>query len=225
MSAFRNFALVAAAAVSLAGAAQAQSAITPPANQQGTARGHRGQGGERGLFRDLNLTDAQKTQIKAIHAKYQPQLKTAREQAKPYMDAARTARQKGDTATARADMLKAREVNAVNAGSSNAGAGRSARGAHRRSTGEARRKDESVQGTRRESWRAWPAWSRRPTGEWAQAWTDDKRSVTRTDLSGKKSRLRIARPAFFITHRALSATREKTYFSNAHRAGCGSLRG
>lgn len=110
MSAFRNFALVAAAAVSLAGAAQAQSAITPPANQQGTARGHRGQGGERGLFRDLNLTDAQKTQIKAIHAKYQPQLKTAREQAKPYMDAARTARQKGDTATARADMLKAREV-------------------------------------------------------------------------------------------------------------------
>jgi protein CpxP len=110
MSAIRNFALVAAAAAALAGAAQAQSAITPPTNQQGAVRGHRGQGGERGRFKDLNLTDAQKTQIKAIHAKYQPQLKTAREQAKPYMDAARTARQKGDTATARADMLKARDV-------------------------------------------------------------------------------------------------------------------
>jgi Spy/CpxP family protein refolding chaperone len=110
MSALRNFALVAAAAVSLAGAAQAQSAITPPAST-GTARGHRGQGGERmGLYKDLNLTAAQKAQIKAIHTKYQPQFKTARDQAKPYMDAARVARQKGDTATARADMLKARGV-------------------------------------------------------------------------------------------------------------------
>jgi Spy/CpxP family protein refolding chaperone len=63
-----------------------------------------------GLYKDLNLTAAQKAQIKAIHTRYQPQFKTARDQAKPYMDAARVARQKGDSATARADMLKARDV-------------------------------------------------------------------------------------------------------------------
>lgn len=110
MSAIRTFALAAFAAAALAGSAQAQGVTTPPGNQPVAGR-HRGPGGgQMGMFRDLNLTDAQKAQIKTIHAKYQTQFKTARDQAKPYMDAARTARQKGDTATARADMLKAREA-------------------------------------------------------------------------------------------------------------------
>ena len=109
MPAIRTFALAAFAAAALAGSAQAQGA-TPLGNQPVAGR-HRGPGGDRvRMFRDLNLTDAQKAQIKTIRARYQGQLKTARDQAKPYMDAARAARQKGDTATARADMLKAREV-------------------------------------------------------------------------------------------------------------------
>jgi Spy/CpxP family protein refolding chaperone len=56
------------------------------------------------------LTEAQKAQIKTIRAKYKPQNEALRTQAKPFMDAARAARQKGDTATARAEMLKARNV-------------------------------------------------------------------------------------------------------------------
>jgi Spy/CpxP family protein refolding chaperone len=56
------------------------------------------------------LTDAQKAQIKTIRAKYQPQNEALRTQAKPFMDAARTARQKGDTVAARTNMEKARQV-------------------------------------------------------------------------------------------------------------------
>ena len=64
----------------------------------------------RGFGRDLNLTDAQKTQIKAIRQKYQPQNEALRARAKPFMDAARTARQKGDTAAFRSNMEKAHQV-------------------------------------------------------------------------------------------------------------------
>jgi periplasmic protein CpxP/Spy len=67
-------------------------------------------GGRGGFGADLNLTEAQKAQIKTIRAKYKPQNEALRTQAKPFMDAARAARQKGDTATARAEMLKARNV-------------------------------------------------------------------------------------------------------------------
>ena len=77
------------------------------AGMRGPGRGH---GRHMGAFKDLNLTDAQKAQMKAIHAKYQPQLKTSREQAKPLMEAARAARQKGDTAAFRANIEKARQL-------------------------------------------------------------------------------------------------------------------
>jgi len=59
---------------------------------------------------DLSLTDAQKAQIKAIRQKYQPQNEALRAQAKPFMDAARAARQKGDTAAVRSNMEKVRQV-------------------------------------------------------------------------------------------------------------------
>lgn len=80
MSALRTLALAAAAAAALAGSAQAQTATPgnqPVAGHQGHAKGR---GGHMGPFKDLKLTDAQKAQIKAIHAKYQPQLKASREQ-------------------------------------------------------------------------------------------------------------------------------------------------
>lgn len=112
MSALRNLALAAVAAAAIAGSAQAQSTTTPPvakpmAGMRGPGRNHEG---HKGAFKDLNLTDAQKAQMKAIHAKYQPQLKASREQAKPLMEAARAAKQKGDTAAFRANIEKARQV-------------------------------------------------------------------------------------------------------------------
>jgi periplasmic protein CpxP/Spy len=108
MSSVRTLALGALMIVGVAGVSAAQSTTTPPTRAQ---RSEMRRGGGRGGFgADLNLTDAQKAQIKTIRAKYQPQNEALRTQAKPFMDAARAARQKGDTATARAEMLKARNV-------------------------------------------------------------------------------------------------------------------
>ncbi len=112
MSALRNFTLAAVAAAAIAGSAQAQSTTTSPATKpmagmHGQGRNH---GRQMGAFKHLNLSDAQKAQIKAIHDKYQPQMKATREQAKPLMEAARAARQKGDTAAFRANMEKARQL-------------------------------------------------------------------------------------------------------------------
>lgn len=108
MSVIRNFALAALAAAALAGSVQAQSSATPATPRTGAY--NRGQGRGSGGFRNLDLTDAQKSQIKAIRAKYQPQLVAARNATRPLMDSARAARQRGDTATARADMQRARSL-------------------------------------------------------------------------------------------------------------------
>jgi Spy/CpxP family protein refolding chaperone len=110
MSSVRTLALGALMIVGVAGVSAAQSTTTPPtrAQRSGEVQGRRG--GGRGFGADLNLTDAQKAQIKTIRAKYQPQNEALRTQAKPFMDAARAARQKGDTATARVQMEKARQV-------------------------------------------------------------------------------------------------------------------
>jgi Spy/CpxP family protein refolding chaperone len=80
------------------GARQAQ------AGEHGRGGHGRGQfahrGGERHFMKDLNLTDAQKTKVKAIHQKYRPQLEAMRKQAEPQFKAMRDARQKGDTSAA-----------------------------------------------------------------------------------------------------------------------------
>jgi Spy/CpxP family protein refolding chaperone len=70
------------------------------------ARAERGERGERGALRGVKPTDAQKAQIKAIHDKYQAQFKSYRESMKPAMDEAKAARQRGDTAGARAAFAK-----------------------------------------------------------------------------------------------------------------------
>jgi Spy/CpxP family protein refolding chaperone len=107
MSKVRILALGALMVVGVAGVSAAQSTTAPRTRaQSGSYRA----GGREGFGRDLNLTEAQKTQIKAIRQKYQPQNAALRTQAKPYMDAARTARQKGDSATARTNMEKARQI-------------------------------------------------------------------------------------------------------------------
>jgi protein CpxP len=74
--------------------------------------GKRGRFGREGfggrLVKDLNLTDAQKAQLKTIRQKYRTQFETIRTQMKPAMENARTLRQKGDTAGARAALQRQR---------------------------------------------------------------------------------------------------------------------
>ena len=122
MSTARTLALGALMVFGVAGVSAAQSSVSPksPADSGYHRRGARhdgqfrkgaGTGREgRGFGRDHNLTDAQKTQIKAIRQKYQPQNQALRDRAKPFMEAARTARQKGDSAGFRSNMEKAKQV-------------------------------------------------------------------------------------------------------------------
>jgi Spy/CpxP family protein refolding chaperone len=112
------FALVVAASATVAATAGAQSSA--PANGQriersksdstrwkGEGRGER-KGGKMGrsALRGVNPTDAQKTQIKSIHEKYQTQYQSFRTSMKPAMDEAKAARQRGDTTAARAALAK-----------------------------------------------------------------------------------------------------------------------
>jgi len=110
MSTIRTLALGALMVVGVAGVSAAQSTATPRTRPDAGSYRRGGPGGREGLGRDLDLTKAQKAQIKAIRQKYQPQNNALRAQAKPFMDAARAARQKGDTAAARSNMEKARQV-------------------------------------------------------------------------------------------------------------------
>jgi protein CpxP len=122
MSRLNAAALGAALLIGIAGVSGAQtpSGQAPGVKARGE-RGHDGQGrgmrgprgGRRGGFgrgfaRDLNLTDAQRTQIRAIHDKYRPRLEAVRQQLKSQSDAARALRQKGDTAGARAAFQRLR---------------------------------------------------------------------------------------------------------------------
>jgi protein CpxP len=109
----RSLALGALMLVGVAGISAAQSATAPQKADSGFHRRGPRAGGEmrgREFGRDLNLTDAQKAQIKTIREKYKPQNEAARTQAKPFMEAAKAARQKGDTAAFRSNIEKARQV-------------------------------------------------------------------------------------------------------------------
>lgn len=55
------------------------------------------------MMAELNLTESQKAQIRAIHTRYQPQLRAERDRLRPEREAARTARARGDTSAMRAD--------------------------------------------------------------------------------------------------------------------------
>ena len=122
MSTVRTLALGALLVVGVAGVSAAQSTATPkPRADSGEHRRgprpdgqfRKGSGGGRegrGFGRDLNLTDAQKAQVKAIHQKYQPQNQALRDRAKPFKEAARAARPKGDSAAFRSNMEQARQV-------------------------------------------------------------------------------------------------------------------
>ena len=82
------------------------------AGEQRGERGARGEGrgfGRRGggdglLFKDITLTDAQKTQLQALRKSEKEKMEGSREQFSAAAKEAREARQRGDTAAARAKM-------------------------------------------------------------------------------------------------------------------------
>ena len=118
MSRINAAALGAALLIGFSGVAGAQATQTPgakaPSERHDRGEGRRGFGGRRGgefggrFAKDLNLTDAQKTQIKSIHEKYKPQFEALRTQFKGSFENVKALRAKGDTAGARAAMLKLR---------------------------------------------------------------------------------------------------------------------
>jgi len=97
---------IAAAMLVVGGAAVAAAQQTTPTTPQRAHGQHMRQGfgpGMRGrLFKGITLSDAEKSNLKNVQAKYAPQMKALREQFKPQMQAARAARQRGDTAALKA---------------------------------------------------------------------------------------------------------------------------
>lgn len=61
-----------------------------------------GREGMRGLFRGIELTQSQRDQVKTVNEKYRAEFQTLRQSLEPDMKAVRDARQRGDTAAARA---------------------------------------------------------------------------------------------------------------------------
>ena len=112
--------LVAALTLGAAGA-QAQvpqrDSIRAKAGQQDGrgARGARAMRGERGgpdgfLLRGITLTDAQKQQVQQLRERERAAMEAHRESMRATMDQVREARQRGDTAGARAQMQSMRTV-------------------------------------------------------------------------------------------------------------------
>ena len=101
-------------ALSLAGVAAAQQSGTEaPRHERGEGQrggpgGRFGKGGQGLLLKDITLSDAQKAQLKQLHESQKTSMKANHEAMKKQFDEARAARQRGDTATARAIMERNR---------------------------------------------------------------------------------------------------------------------
>jgi Spy/CpxP family protein refolding chaperone len=102
----KKFVLMAAfAAFASAGVAAAQQPGPPPGGRAPGGRGGPGGGMmmDRMLLRGITLTDAQQTQLKALHDADQQKMQAERANGggRQEMEAIRAAREKGDTATAK----------------------------------------------------------------------------------------------------------------------------
>ena len=92
-----------AAILTVGAVAEAQSTTTQPERQRNEmGRGNRGGPGRGGLLRGITLSDAEKSRVKAIHAKYSTEARSLRESMRPAMQDVRTARQKRDSAAVKA---------------------------------------------------------------------------------------------------------------------------
>jgi protein CpxP len=79
--------------------ASAQQPTRPQGKQVRHAPGTNQLGAQ--LLKGITLSDAEKANVKAVQSKYASQMKALREQFKPQTQAARDARQRGDTAALR----------------------------------------------------------------------------------------------------------------------------
>jgi len=105
----RVIGFVVASLVSVASLAQAQTASPNARQERREARGIEGRAGREGrggLFRGITLSDAEKSRLKDVHAKYNTEGKALRESLRPAMQEARAARQKGDSAGVKAAFSK-----------------------------------------------------------------------------------------------------------------------
>jgi Spy/CpxP family protein refolding chaperone len=82
--------------------AQAQSSTTPRKERHATSREFRGGRGRAGVLRGITLSDAEKSQMKAIRTKYAAEARSLRESMRPAMQELRTARQKRDSVAVKA---------------------------------------------------------------------------------------------------------------------------
>lgn len=92
--------ILAVGSAAIAGAQSMQPAPQARAQHAGRAHGRHGfaKQVQHQLFKGITLSDAEKTNLKAVRERYAAQNKALREQLKPQLQAARAARQKGDTA-------------------------------------------------------------------------------------------------------------------------------
>ena len=93
----------------VAGIASVAEAQAPQGDRDQRPRGEGRRGGKDGhgrgmggVLRGIDLSDAEKTNLQAVRQKYGSQFQAIRQSMKPDFDAARAARQRGDTAAARA---------------------------------------------------------------------------------------------------------------------------
>lgn len=100
-------------ALSVAGtvAAQQTDQVKPRRPQAEGERGEGRRGGPDGfLLKDITLTDAQKTQLKALRTAEREKMQANREQMRKQFEEMRSARERGDTAAARAIMQRNRQA-------------------------------------------------------------------------------------------------------------------
>ena len=109
MNQIRSAIIAGVFAFGAAAVAGAQSAPAAPQaraqhgqHAKGMKAGRFGRGMQRQLFRGITLSDQEKTSLKAVREKYATENKALRAQLKPQFEAARAARQKGDTAALKA---------------------------------------------------------------------------------------------------------------------------
>jgi Spy/CpxP family protein refolding chaperone len=94
----------------VAGVASVTQAQAPQPDRDQRPRGEGRRGGKdgfggrgmRGVLRGIELSEAEKTSLRAVAQKYGTQFQSIRESMRPDVEAARAARQRGDTAAARA---------------------------------------------------------------------------------------------------------------------------
>jgi hypothetical protein len=82
-------------------AQQPTPAPAPRARAHGNARPQRGKQFDKALLRGVTLSDAEKTNLQAVRAKYAAQRQTLRTQLRTQAQNAKAARQRGDTAALR----------------------------------------------------------------------------------------------------------------------------